>query len=61
MRKREKLVRGQWQLSREEVYDFLESVRSDMSRENWRNADLLTTLQWALPEYARIVLNRKEK
>ncbi len=61
MRKNEKRVREQKPLTRDEVFIFLEEVRSDMSKENWRNADLVTALTWALPEYARIVLNRRDR
>lgn len=38
-------------LEREEVVAFLKMARSDMSVEDWKDADLITVLSWALPSY----------
>lgn len=57
----EKRIREQDKLSRQQVFTFLETIRSDMSRENWRNSDLITVLTWALPEYAKYLLDKEGK
>ncbi len=38
-------------LSREEVVAFLAKARPDMSEKDWKEADLITVLSWAIPYY----------
>ncbi|UED76085.1 hypothetical protein [Brevibacillus sp. DP1.3A] len=38
-------------LSKDEVIDFLKQARPDLTEEDWKEADLITVLSWALPTY----------
>ena len=39
-------------LTIQELREFLESLRPDVSWESWQEADLVTVLLWILPAYA---------
>jgi hypothetical protein len=38
-------------LSKEEVIVFLKKARPDMTIDDWKYADIVTVLQWAIPTW----------
>ncbi|KKO51123.1 hypothetical protein [Paenibacillus sp. DMB20] len=41
------------ELKREQVAEFLKAARADLTEDDWKDADLITVLQWALPTYQK--------
>lgn len=41
------------ELNREQVVEFLKTARADLTEDDWKDADVITVLQWALPTYQK--------
>ena len=41
------------ELNREQVVEFLKTARADLTEDDWKDADVITVLQWALPAYQK--------
>ncbi len=45
------IIKGRLKLNREEVIAFLAHLRPEMTEDDWKEVDLISTLSWAIPHY----------